>query len=169
MEQNRNPKIHKTILSMILETKIPRNGVFQITESMLSEYVDTYGKINSIKNKNNHDYRLSRKMAGVALLRENYSRGATYSEIKSGLIYLIENPCFPEHYKIGMTVDLNSRLKTYQTYDPYRKFKVAHYDFVLNRSHAEDIILNSFSISIENGEWAKKENCLEVLRRVVKF
>jgi hypothetical protein len=87
-------------------------------------------------------------------------------EQNAGFVYVIENPSFPEHYKIGMTVDLETRLDAYQTYDPYRKFKINRYEFVLNRRHTEKLILNSFGISIENGEWVKRNKVESIFKKI---
>lgn len=71
---------------------------------------------------------------------------------------MISNKSFPEHVKIGMTLDVIERLEQYQTYDPYRQFKIEKYNFVLNRRFKEKQILNHPDLFKEQGEWIKKEN-----------
>lgn len=149
---------------MVENLTIPAIGNFQITENMLFEYMETYKRYFSKKGentlrKNNHRY--ARKLAGLTLLKELYKREITFKECNAGIVYVISNIAYPVHYKIGMTLDINSRLNQYQTYDPYRQFKVEHYEFVLNRRLMEKKILNSFSIEIENGEWVKREKAKE--------
>jgi hypothetical protein len=85
----------------------------------------------------------------------------------AGLVYLIENPAFPEHYKVGMTINLKQRLSQYQTYDPYRKFKVFKYDFVLDKRSKEKELLNHPNIYNELGEWIKKTNAEELFGKII--
>lgn len=49
------------------------------------------------------------------------------SKKKEGYIYIISNIHFPEYYKIGVTHDINSRLRTYQTSSPFRDYKIEYY------------------------------------------
>ena len=131
----------------------------------IEEYNNIFGrKSKGVKTKSN--FRYARKLAGLTLLKVNYERGAKFKDMKSGIVYVIENETFPEHYKIGMTIDLNSRLDSYQTYDPYRRFKVTKYEFVLDRSRIEKLILFNPGIINENGEWVKKENALEIFEKI---
>lgn len=163
----------QNIISVLTNKEIiPKNSLFQITEEMLLYYMKYYQIIfgkseRGIGRKNNK--RFARKIAGLNLLKENFSRGAKFKDMMSGLVYVIENPSFPEHYKIGMTIDLISRLESYQTYDPYRKFKIVKYDFVIDRNVKEKSILNHYDIFKENGEWIKKDNALEVFSKICNF
>jgi hypothetical protein len=146
------------ILDVLMhEQKIPK-GHFIIDEDHLISFMHAYV---NILNKSKHtldssNYRYARKLAALTLMKHLNKLGSNASVQPSGFVYIIENPSFPDHYKIGMTVDMETRLKSYQTYDPYRKFSIVKYEFVLNRRHIEEQILNSFSISLENGEWVKK-------------
>ena len=70
-----------------------------------------------------------------------------------GSSHLIANPAWPEHVKIGITTNIDSRLSTYQTGDPFRGYYVKHYEFVLDRKSAERNTLSDYNINIENGEW----------------
>lgn len=111
--------------------------------------------------------RFARRLAGRTLLNLNFSRGARFSELKAGILYLIENPAFPDHYKVGMTINLKQRLAQYQTYDPYRQFSVAKYDFVLDRHRCEADLLNHPFICREEGEWVLKDNALEIFKSII--
>jgi len=148
---------------LLFEGLIPKQQ-FDITEEHLIHYM--HGYVNVMKKGGTEltssNYRYARKLAGLTLMKYNVSLGAKISEIKAGIVYIIENPAFEKHYKIGMTVDIEDRLNSYQTYDPFRKFKVAHYDFVLNRRAIETQILSSFHLSLEEGEWALRDNCIKV-------
>jgi hypothetical protein len=82
-------------------------------------------------------------------------------------VYLIENPVFPEHLKVGMTIDLTQRLNIYQTYDPFRRFKIKKYDFVIDRKQKEKLILSHPEIFNASGEWIKIENAERIFLEIV--
>ncbi len=156
-----NHLIHKSV--------IPIDGIFQIEESHLTEYMlmysNLFGKLGKgLKTKTNTRY--ARKLAGLTLLKLNFERNAKFTQLKSGLVYIIENPQFLHHYKIGMTIELQSRLDTYQTYDPYRQFKIVKYEFVLDRSLTEKKLLSHPDITKECGEWVSKANAIEVFEKI---
>ena len=151
------------------KTLIPKEGIFEITEEMINDYMKFYHIIFGTSSKGTgktSNKKFARKIAGINLLKENFSRGAKFKDIKSGMVYMIENPAFPEHYKVGMTIDLISRLESYQTYDPYRKYKVTKYDFVLDRISTEKNILGHYDIFKESGEWIKKDNAIDIFAKI---
>ena len=158
---------HRILSVLEHEGKIP-TVPYDITEEHLIAFMHAY--VNILNKKpfalDTSDYRYSRKLAGLSLVKHNIKMGKTPSEIKSGFVYLIENKAYPEHFKVGMCVDVEDRLKTYQTYDPYRSFKVNRYEFVLNRRHYEKLILSSYHLSLEEGEWIKKSNAERIFRDV---
>lgn len=45
---------------------------------------------------------------------------------KSGYIYIIRNPAWPEFIKIGITDDLDKRLASYQTSSPFRDYTLLY-------------------------------------------
>ena len=47
--------------------------------------------------------------------------------MKSGYLYIITNPAFPGFVKIGVTENIDARLRTYQTADPKRAYKIEFY------------------------------------------
>lgn len=151
-------KERNIIIMLVHEEKLKTIHDFDITENNIRSYITKYHEIYSKDSGklSSSNFRYARKLAGRTLLKYKLSLGATYSSCKEGLVYLIENPSYPEHYKVGMTIDLKSRLNSYQTYDPYKRFSVKHYEFVLNRRDMEKRILNSFSIDVESGEWISK-------------
>lgn len=85
------------------------------------------------------------------------------------MIYLLENPVFPDHYKIGMTIDLDQRLSAYQTCDPYRRYKIIKYEFVLDRVLLEKELLCHPHIINEEGEWIKRINAIETFSKVISY
>lgn len=164
-----NNKGKFVILKLQQQGSIPKTGYFEITEDLIQTYVDCYdllfSKTTGLKNKGMKNF--ARKIAGLSLLKELEQRG---EEIKSnaGIVYMISNPSFPNHVKIGMTQNLNKRLATYQTYDPYRQFKVEHYEFVCNRKQNERKILNSVRVDIERGEWIKRPIATTVFHCILR-
>jgi hypothetical protein len=65
-------------------------------------------------------------------------------------------------YKVGMTQNLETRLSQYQTYDPFRQFKVEHYKFVSDRRSEEKKILDMFAVDLAGGEWIGNEKVREM-------
>jgi predicted GIY-YIG superfamily endonuclease len=74
---------------------------------------------------------------------------------KEGFVYIISNKAFPDFYKIGVTNDIKSRLRTYQTSAPYRDFKIEYYIKHPDCYKAEQDIkemMQHFALEIKN-EW----------------
>lgn len=156
---------------MIEAAVLPRNGIFDITDDMKERYVSIYSKYSGsgdIKTTSNRNYAL--KLAGLSLLKLNLQREEIEevkikkSKIKtnSGIVYLISNPAFEGFLKIGMTKNLVDRLRSYQTYDPMKRYKVEHYRVVENAREEEKYYLTHHKISIAKGEWVYKENVKEL-------
>lgn len=135
---------------------IPIDGSYEVTIKLASIYNGLYRKYFAKDYKRGPSQkRYELKLAARSLMKDNFNRGATFSTLKSGMVYLITNKAFPGYAKVGMTIDIDSRLSSYQTYDPHRSYIVKHYVFVEDRSLAEKKILNSFGVSLESGEWIK--------------
>lgn len=89
--------------------------------------------------------RLGKHVAGAA------KREA--SKMREGFVYVIVNDAFPGQLKIGSAVDAASRLLDAQTWDPHRRFRVAHSVFVPDRNASERRVhrrLHSYRL---DGEW----------------
>lgn len=165
-------KINNKGLYVILKMQelgiIPLQGFFDITEELLVQYMKIYhisfSKKNGISKMGMKS--LARKIAGMSLLKE-LERRCEDAKSKAGLVYMISNPSFPEHVKIGMTKNLEKRLSSYQTYDPYRRFQVEHYEFVCDRVFTERKILNSFLVNLEQGEWIKRPNATAIFHDII--
>ena len=50
----------------------------------------------------------------------------TNTRNKEGYLYIISNNNFPGYYKVGVTSDIKSRLRTYQTASPLRNYKIEY-------------------------------------------
>jgi T5orf172 domain-containing protein len=75
--------------------------------------------------------------------------------LKSGYLYIIINEAFPGWVKVGTTMDLTSRLHTYQTGDPFRRYKIVfslqHPEFRQAEKKIKET-MKHFALAIK-GEW----------------
>lgn len=72
--------------------------------------------------------------------------------IKAGYIYAIANPAWSDYIKIGSAIDVNDRLKSYQTSSPLRDYYIVDYYFVDDRLNEESLLHSTFD---RNSEWCK--------------
>jgi hypothetical protein len=79
------------------------------------------------------------------------------SSIKEGFIYLISNPIWNGWIKAGMTTDYESRISTYNIYDPTNSYSYVDIKWTSDRKYAENHLLNVLSIHSKErkGEWFK--------------
>lgn len=150
----------KTVINALIKAgKIPAEGAFQVTESLMLDYVFAYKTISKgVDVGSNSNVKFARRLAGLNLLKENIDRGVKSSDIKAGHVYLISNPAWPNHYKIGVSYDCHKRLQQYQTYSPFRDFHIEKYDFVLDKLNTERLLLNHPLVVREQGEWVHRHN-----------
>lgn len=166
---NPNEKSQRTIEILTESGVIPNYVAFDITEEMLEEAIRVYGSLSEGGNKK-FDHGLARKIHGLNMLKLKFSRGAKIRDCKEGLVYLIANPAWPEHLKIGMTIDLESRLASYQTYDPFKAYRIKNYEFCLDRRAAEKELLDRFDIRVEEeGEWIRHSDSLGIIKVLRDF
>lgn len=96
----------------------------------------------------------------LRLLRDKHSaeikvRGE-HSKFLEGFLYILNNPAFPGWVKVGMTIDYDKRIRSYNIpNDPHQKFAYLKIKWTTNRRAAESAMLEKFgSISLEQkGEW----------------
>ena len=60
-----------------------------------------------------------------------------YNQVKEGYVYVMSNPAWPEWVKVGMAVDSEDRLKSYQTSSPFRDYTLVYSYEVDDRRAAE--------------------------------
>lgn len=164
------PERRKRIVeTMVFLGKIPSFGAFKIDEDLLLCYMDLYNDITKKQGeyRTKSNMKLARRLAGLNLIVELSDRYVPFDSVDCGLVYLISNPIFEDHYKVGMTLNVEKRLSQYQTYDPLRRFQIVKYDFVLNRRETERRILLHPNSMREEGEWIRKENAIEVYKSIV--
>ena len=156
-------KVKSTLDDLITRDIIPPYKSFDITEDMLSEYVRVYGNLDG-GGKRKFEYGLARKFAGLNILGVKFDRGSKVRDCKEGMVYLIANPAWPDYLKIGMTIDVDDRLASYQTYDPHKAFYIKNYEFCLDRRSAEQKLLERFNFHLAEGEWVKYTDSLEIIK-----
>ena len=78
-----------------------------------------------------------------------------YDTAKDGYVYIISNKAWEFWYKIGMAIDAEDRLNSYQTSDPYRNYVLEYSKYFSNRRNAEAIAHKNIGrISVKRkGEW----------------
>jgi hypothetical protein len=76
------------------------------------------------------DASIRAKRVAIHALRE-------YAAIPGGYVYIISNEAFPGWYKVGMAVDAQDRLKSYQTSDPFRGYVLEFSTKVNDRARVE--------------------------------
>lgn len=75
------------------------------------------------------------------------------SRVREGFVYIIVNDSLPGVLKIGSAVDATSRLGDAQTWDPLRRFRVAHSVYVPDRNASERRIHERLREYRLHGEW----------------
>jgi len=74
---------------------------------------------------------------------------------KKGYLYIISNPAYKGWCKVGITEDIDKRLSTYQTGDPFRNYKVEYILHQFDYKTAEKRLketMKPFAKQIK-GEW----------------
>lgn len=151
------------VQKLINSGAIPEEGNFSITEDLLLQHRELY---KSLGGGNSNNFLKSRRYAGLGLLYLKKFRKIPAKDIPEGFVYLISNPAWPSKTKIGLAVDLNKRLQSYQTYDPYRSYKIVSYEFVLNKKEVERHLLKYFSTEKDLGEWVSDLDAEFLIQKV---
>ena len=98
-----------------------------------------------------------------------------YKQIKEGYVYAISNSAWPDWIKIGMAIDAEDRLSSYQTSSPMRNYRLVHSVYCKDRSESERSahILAARKANIpwnkqDNGEWFNitKEQATDILKEI---
>ena len=164
MINENNEKINNTMNIMVDRNILHVNSDFNISEFHLNKYIEIY---NSLGQKSNGKFckNFARKLAGLSLIKYKLSF-SKLKDCREGFVYIIGNPSWPDHVKLGMTYNLEKRLQSYQTYDPFKRYFVKNYDFVLDRRKVENTLLKRYSLDIENGEWVKDNEAIDIINYV---
>ena len=152
--------------------KLIRNKIYKSNFQRIRE--DLYRKKNNSKLKKSKkqvisplviDKRSNKKdltlFEHLCLIREQIKDEETLTGeqtlIEEGFVYLITNPVWDGWVKIGMTTDYESRLSTYNIYDPTSSYSFVDIKWTNDRKYAEKHLKNVFSIHSAGvkGEWFK--------------
>lgn len=75
------------------------------------------------------------------------------TRIPEGYVYVFSNPAWPGAVKIGSALFWDQRLQSYQTYDPYRAYRLVSYHYARKRKMAENQIHKDLDEHHISGEW----------------
>lgn len=78
---------------------------------------------------------------------------ASYNKSKSGYVYLIRNPAWGNWLKVGMAMDAEDRLNSFQTSSPFRDYELVHKVFCRDRRKAEAFLHEKMEAFTKRGEW----------------
>jgi hypothetical protein len=170
-----DPKAIEVFNVLIKAGLIPSEGQFEITEEILQASYETYPKLyppKTYKQLKPKEIDYIKRLAAMNLTKLNKQRANDESVVKTssgrlsiecGFVYVISNPAYEGYYKVGITNNIQSRLASYQTYDPLKRFKVEHYRFVSNRREVEKQILQSFNKDLVKGEWVNSDEVKAII------
>jgi hypothetical protein len=80
-----------------------------------------------------------------------------YKQIKEGYVYAISNSAWPDWIKIGMAIDAEDRLSSYQTSSPMRNYRLVHSVYCKDRSESERSA-HILAARKANTPWSKQDN-----------
>lgn len=91
------------------------------------------------------------------LIEDEGNESGNQTSIEEGFVYLLSNPVWNGWVKIGMTTDYESRLSTYNMYDPTSSYSFIDIKWTNDRKYAEKHLKNVFLIHSDavKGEWFK--------------
>jgi predicted GIY-YIG superfamily endonuclease len=122
-------------------------------------------KVDAILNK----AKLLRKKLAENLGLNNEINGIRNSK-GMGYIYLVENEMFSGWVKCGMTTNITSRLNTYNSNDPLKRFRVLIDKEVIDRRKSELDLMRELQIksTLHNGEWFRidKDKAIEIFKSI---
>lgn len=70
-----------------------------------------------------------------------------------GYVYVITNPAWPDHVKIGCAGDCNKRLSQFNTGSPRRDYAMPFHVYSSNRVRAERLVHSRLRDQRAAGEW----------------
>ena len=164
-----NPVERRVMRDLIDEGFIPVDQPFPINEPLLNAFIRLYALHNGHRTNGKFKYVHARKLAGLSFIKHQLRMGIPPSQFAEGLVYVISNPAWPGYAKVGMSVDLNRRIITYQTGDPHRAYQLESYEFVTDRKDMERRILSKFSVDLNQSEWVLTDDWRCITRFIREF
>lgn len=126
-----------------------------LDDSVVFKIYKDISYINSIVESDSLSDRLKVYKIQASFIRKNilglmYTDNKSAKNIKQGYVYAISNPSWGDYVKIGCTIDVYDRLRTYQSYSPFRDYELIGYVYSDNKLELEREIHSKFE---RNGEW----------------
>jgi len=95
-----------------------------------------------------------------------------YNTTKAGYVYVITNAAWPEWVKVGMAIDADDRLNSYQTSSPFRDYELQYSVYCKDRRKLErkaHTAVGSIA-SDRNNEWFKAsiEDAVDCITGIIK-
>lgn len=94
-----------------------------------------------------------------------------YDTAKDGYVYIISNPIWCGWYKIGMAIDAEDRLNSYQTSSPFRDYVLDYSKYFSNRRNAEAIAHRNIEKVADKrqGEWfnVSKATAINIIEEII--
>ena len=94
-----------------------------------------------------------------------------YDTAKDGYVYIISNPIWCGLYKIGMAIDAEDRLNSYQTSSPFRDYVLDYSKYFSNRRNAEAIAHRNIEKVADKrqGEWfnVSKATAINIIEEII--
>ena len=94
-----------------------------------------------------------------------------YDTARDGYVYVISNPAWCGWYKVGMALDAEDRLNSYQTSTPLRDYVLHYSKYFSNRRNAEAIAHKNIGKVAEmlKGEWfyVDKKTAINIIEEIV--
>lgn len=124
------------------------------------------------------EYKISRMLKKIKEFRKSMAEIVGYEEHidgiqsseKSGIIYLVEHELYKGWIKCGMTVNIKTRIGSYNCNDPLKRFKVIVEKNVSNRRKSESLLKYNLKMtsSLSNGEWYRidKDEALRIFNNI---
>ena len=95
-----------------------------------------------------------------------------YNTTKSGYVYVITNTAWPEWVKVGMAIDADDRLNSYQTSSPFRDYELQYSVYCKDRRKLEGKAHKAVEAiaSDRNNEWFKAsvEDAIDCITGIIK-
>lgn len=89
------------------------------------------------------------------ILQQENKESTEQTKFKEGFVYLISNKNWSKWIKVGMTLDYESRLSSYNIYDPTFGYEYVKIAFTNDRKNKEKILIELFEDASlkRSGEW----------------
>ena len=149
-------KKYQKVINLLQEYNIWNSDVepdLKVIEAYMGIYRKNFGKSKSLKRS---EILFNGRLAALNLIRHCT---VPKNKLKCGFVYIISNKAWKNMYKIGISYDPSIRLAQYQTYSPYRDYKLEGYYYFSDKKKAERILHKDFK---GNYEWVYSDDLIKI-------